>query len=298
MIVIQHHFIMNVNNLFSLSIDIGGTKIHVSTYDSHGSVGISKRYATKEFFHHHKVSDFTDLLSQITIDFPFETYENVGLAMNCAVKNNTIVYSSLLGGKVNVDLNSMFKKFFNFEHFAADNDVICMAKSEIIYGIGKKVADFVYINLGTGIRLAAVENKHILRGNNGLAGEISLLPLWVPELGQYVEVDTLISGKGLAFLSEKISQKSQTAEEIFASQDQKVISVFVNQFSEFLRLCTYMFNPSTFVVGGSLTKSASQWLPEVTKQYLQGTHELFASQDIFISSIEDSASKGALITLE
>jgi len=58
-----------------------------------------------------------------------------------------------------------------------ENDVNLAALGEREHGIGKDVADFVYLHLGTGVGMGVVIGGELYRGASGAAGEIGYLPL-------------------------------------------------------------------------------------------------------------------------
>ena len=60
---------------------------------------------------------------------------------------------------------------------AFENDVNLAALGERWHGLGKDVADFVYLHLGTGVGMGLVLDGALYRGAAGAAGEVGYLPL-------------------------------------------------------------------------------------------------------------------------
>ena len=60
---------------------------------------------------------------------------------------------------------------------AFENDVNLAALGERWRGLGKGVANFVYLHLGTGVGAGLVLNGELYKGANGAAGEVGYLPL-------------------------------------------------------------------------------------------------------------------------
>lgn len=58
-----------------------------------------------------------------------------------------------------------------------DNNVNMAAKGEQWLGEGKDIDNFVFIALGTGIGMGVINERRVLRGARGAAGEISTLPI-------------------------------------------------------------------------------------------------------------------------
>jgi predicted NBD/HSP70 family sugar kinase len=60
---------------------------------------------------------------------------------------------------------------------AFENDVNLATMGERWHGLGRDVADFVYLHVGTGVGLGLVLHGELYRGSTGAAGEIAYLPL-------------------------------------------------------------------------------------------------------------------------
>ncbi|MEA2551196.1 MAG: hypothetical protein QOE25_965 [Actinomycetota bacterium] len=58
-----------------------------------------------------------------------------------------------------------------------ENDVNLATLGERWHGLGKDVANFVYLHVGTGVGLGLVLNGELYRGSHGAAGEVAYLPL-------------------------------------------------------------------------------------------------------------------------
>jgi predicted NBD/HSP70 family sugar kinase len=58
-----------------------------------------------------------------------------------------------------------------------ENDVNLATLGERWGGLGKDVANFVYVHVGSGVGMGIVVNGELFRGSRGLAGEIGYLPL-------------------------------------------------------------------------------------------------------------------------
>ncbi len=62
-------------------------------------------------------------------------------------------------------------------NLGVENDVNLAALGERWKGLGKDVADFVYLHVGTGVGMGLVLNGSLHRGAHGAAGEVGYLPL-------------------------------------------------------------------------------------------------------------------------
>lgn len=279
----------------SLSIDIGGTKTRIIVYASTFQIIKELVLPTDDYLQKKGQSDLENLFNKIKQEVANLKFHTLGISFNCAIQNNTIVYSSLLGGGEGIHLDTLAKKYFNYQRFSSDNDVFCMAKAENKFGIGKKFPTYLYINLGTGIRAVFVENNQIIRGFKNLAGEVSQTKIWVDELGSYEIADELVTGKGLSRLALKMLDQKLTAKEIFEQRKEQVIKIFSKYLVNFLVQLSYVYNPEVIIFAGSIVNSAEQWLPEVREGYLATGPGLLLAKDLIISEVENPASIGAVI---
>lgn len=278
-----------------LSIDIGGTKVRCVIYSS--SYKIIKEFSlpTQEYFHEQGVSDLESLLTIIKANLHDNYFDRLGVSINCAIKDNKIIYSSLLAGAGGLNLHEVVKKYFRFNTFLSDNDVRCMARAEKEFGIGRKYSNFLLINLGTGIRLVSVDNKTVYNGSNNLAGEISLSKIWVEEISDYISADFVTSGKGIANLSKIIFNKDQTAKEAFQNKDTEVIELFIKYLTKLILDATFMYNPEAIIFTGSLIKSKNMWLPKLKRNYLSFRTSFLIAKKITTSGLAHPASLGAIL---
>lgn len=280
-----------------LSIDIGGTKILIIIYSSIFKILRKKIYKTSSVFVKKDISDLSNLFSTIANKFGND-FKRVGISFNCAINNNWIFYSSLLGGQVSLNIKNFSAKYFNFEEFVSDNDVVCMAKAENLFGYGKKYKNFVYVNLGTGIRVAAVESGKILRGYKNLAGEISTLKIWVEEINRSLEADEMMAGKGLKNLSLILENKGVNINKVYFKNknNTKIINLYSKYLANLFIIISQFYNPEIIVLGGSITKSYKYWFNKLKQYYYLNCRSIFLVKDIFISQIKYSASLGAILT--
>lgn len=283
----------NINN--SLAIDIGGTKISYSIYSSDLKNLYENTIPTSQFFQTRTVKELHELFIFIKEDIKDNSFKTVGISINCAIKDNRIILSSLVQDGQGLDIKKLAQKYFTFKKFQSDNDVYCMAKAEIRYGVGEKYKYFLYVNLGTGIRVVAIENKKILHGFQNLAGEISRSTVWLRE-GNKVEIaDNILAGNGVELLAHVLEGKKYSAKEVFDSKMDTIGKIYATYLAEFLVQATYFYNPEAIIFGGSLIKSSKKWLPIVKKLYDTQVFNLFRVKNLNISKINSPALLGALL---
>lgn len=279
-----------------LSIDIGGTKILVIIYSQDYQALKSEIYKTSLIFKEKHLKELEILFLKIVEKFG-KNFKKVGISFNCAINKDNIIYSTLLGGEVSVNIKKICKNYFDFKEFISNNDVVCMAKAENYFGYGKKYKNYVLVNLGTGIRVVAVSDGKIIRGYKNLAGEISPLKIYLEETKNYIELDNLLAGKGLKNLTNLLSNKEvEINEEFFKDiKNKKFIKIYLKYLSKLLTKITYFYNPEVIIFSGSITKSSDYWLEDLKKFYYSKTKSVFLVKDLLISNVKNSASLGAIL---
>jgi len=280
----------------NLSVDIGGTKILICVLDQNCKILFRKKLATSRFLKNDKY-DLERLTRHLVSFLPRKNFNRVGISLKGNVINNRIRYSSLLGGKVNIDPQRIFKRYLQFESLVADNDVFSMAKAEIMFGIGKRIKNFSLINLGTGLRIANVVNGKILKGSDAMAGEVGFMGIYdnFTKSDQYL--DNMVAGRGLKRLAEALNGTSLSAKEIFEHNVKNVIEIFTHYVTDLLIKISYFYNPQAIVFTGSIAKASRKWLSKVIAEYNQKIFpELARVRNITVSKLRDSASIGAILT--
>lgn len=278
----------------NLSIDIGGTKIRVCIYDEGINLLREKVYKTHLFFANQNPVDFRKFLFKVSVDLG-KSFNKIGLSIKGAIHNNTVYYSSLVGGKCLIKIKNELTRYFEFHSFSANNDVVSMAKAEIKYGKGRFFYNCLYINLGTGIRFVQIYKHRIISGCKNLAGEISQETIWVPEMELRMPIDELVSGRGISNIYSFLSKKKLNAKQIFRLNSKPSIELFAKYLAKVVSSACYYYNPDAIIFSGSLTLSSSKWLNEFKSFYQISCSPLFIVKNIYISKVSNPASLGAII---
>ncbi len=280
-----------------LAIDIGGSKIEICRFNDKCEIISSKKLNTKKF----SIGsvEFLEEIKTLIRENLDDSICKIGISFNCVVKKGVVLYSSLLGGEINFDIEGEFLKEFNLP-VKLMNDVNAMALAESVFGKGSNVESFVLLNLGTGIRPSFVTNNVIIEGCRGNFGEISQRELLIPEFDGLIKNDDLISGKGISNIYKKISKKDKDAYEIFelCRQDDRdalgALTIFRKYLASFLQDISYFYNPERIILNGSLKKASDLFLPQVINTYRENTLEIFHFKDMVISDIDHSACLGVI----
>ena len=168
-----------------------------------------------------------------------------------------------------------------------ENDGNCFALSEAIDGAGKHYKIVYGIILGSGAGGGLVIDKQIVSGPNGVAGEWghNQLPFMAAQKEELktlnlrdAEVESFVSGLGLAKRFNKKYKKNLKANEIFELyrrhelDAEKMIEEFKTNLAMSLAVIVNILDPDVFIFGGGVTNEID-FLDEIeslTKKYVIG----------------------------
>lgn len=164
-----------------------------------------------------------------------------------------------------------------------DNDSTAIALAEQKFGIAAPLKNIMVLNLGWGIGLGMILNGHIFRGNNGLAGEFSHIPLFkngkLCTCGKHGCLETEASLIAVtATAKEGIKQGQATslvnyddidADTIIAEAIKgdrfsvKLISEAAYHVGEGLAILIHLMNPAAIVLSGKGSMVGKLWLAPI-----------------------------------
>jgi glucokinase len=157
-----------------LAIDIGGTNTNYGFVLTDGTI-LFKRILESGNSH-----DPGELIGRIVLNVnnDFKSFSNkyylhgIGVgAPNVNYKNRTVDNPVNLNWKGSIPISDMLEKMFSIP-VQLINDANAGALGELYYGGAKKMKDFVFITLGTGLGSGIISNGKLVSGHHGLAGEL------------------------------------------------------------------------------------------------------------------------------
>ena len=168
-----------------------------------------------------------------------------------------------------------------------ENDGNCFALSEAIDGAGKHYKIVYGIILGSGAGGGLVIDKQIVSGPNGVAGEWghNQLPFMAAQKEELktsnlrdAEVESFVSGLGLAKRFNKRFKKNLKANEIFELyrkhelDAENMIEEFKTNLAMSLAVIVNILDPDVFIFGGGVTNEIDFFdeIENLTKKYVIG----------------------------
>lgn len=153
-------------------IDIGGTNTVIGLVDENGNIIFKGNVSTKS------AATPEDLVKAVHAELmPYIQSHDINLlgigigAPNGNFYNGTIEFAPNLPWKGVIPLARLFQHTFNV-NAKITNDANAAALGEKIFGSARKLSDFIFITLGTGLGSGLVVNNSLVYGHDGFAGEI------------------------------------------------------------------------------------------------------------------------------
>lgn len=160
--------------------DVGGTKIQAALADMHGIILTELVEPTDARGGEHVIAQVArmsiELAERASLPMARVVVGTVGIPGAYDPRSKQLFMVPNIAGLEGSHLVDRLGALVGFD-IHVDNDVNMAAKGEQWLGEGRDVDNFVFIALGTGIGMGIINERRVLRGSRGAAGEISTLPI-------------------------------------------------------------------------------------------------------------------------
>lgn len=165
-----------MNNTY-LGLDFGGTKLMIGEVDSQGTILRSKQYPTGFCTQQQALSVMYASLDDYLADgfYGGQQPTAMGVGLIGRIDSETGQWLQIDPSRdEKLDLGALLSERYGIPCFV-DNDVKSATRAEMLWGKGREMRHFIYINVGTGIAAGAVVNGEVIRGAHFDAGEIGYM---------------------------------------------------------------------------------------------------------------------------
>ena len=277
-----------------VGVDVGGTHIRVACSDADGNIRQLKDFAT-----------------WAETGRPFEETVAQHVEETAAAAGGTVravgvgIPGTYHAGKVIMSPNiPPFCARRLIERFAGGNiplallnDVKCAAMGEHWKGVAQASDNFIFLNIGTGLSLAWVQDGHVHLGHNACAGEIGYWISRPDETEGYAAgrapLEEKFSGRWLAKNAGRaLGQGSLTTQDIFREYRagnpavKEIVDEGVRYLAAMLADVCLVADPGLAVLGGGVANGADCFLPTL-RDYLRRTVPF--PPRLVLSSLEGTA---------
>lgn len=283
----------------SLGVDIGGTKIQFCAIDA--ELRATPLGTTPTALMRRGTTAFADDLAALIRAMCPPDARRIGLTLNGILDRGHVVYSSLMGGRVDFPLQAFLRERLSLP-VVVDDDIHAMAIAEAKLGAGRDGAPLAMLNLGTGIGVGIVEDGRVLRGAFA-AGLISEQTLYVEELGAYRSLDRTVCGRGLREVYGEIARQTADAVTIFErarsgeANAGQTVAIFSRYLGEAMQMISRFYHPVRIVLNGSIKHASDVFLNPALQRYHSGLEPSFRAE-VLVSELEHAAELGTLAARE
>lgn len=272
-----------------LAIDLGGTNLRMAIVDCDGKIQFQTKRETP------KGNNIAEIIQAIveSAEICQAKVKGIGqiIAVSAAVPSGVDYKNGIIVKAPNVPCLSGFRMVEQLEkvlHLKVflENDSNAAAIGESWIGAAKGFQDSITLTLGTGVGSGIIINGNILRGIDGLAGEIGhtcVEPFGVPcgcgSLGcveQYTSASAIVRQalelKEQYPNSNLINQVNLTSADVYQAGkegDELALEVF-RRMGFYLGICLSTlintFNPEAIVLGGGAASGWDLFMPHVLKE--------------------------------
>ena len=148
-----------------IGIDIGGTKTSIGIVDITKGKVISKIIIPSKKFKNDNKNLNSIIYNTINL-IDKKNIKHIGIGVPELINNKGIIKGSYNFKWNNKNLINFFPSKFKV---VVDSDVRCHLRAEKFYGHGKKLKNFIYLNIGTGLSYSHFKDNKIYSGANGYA---------------------------------------------------------------------------------------------------------------------------------
>lgn len=184
--------------MYTIGIDIGGTKIAGALVDANGAIVREERVPSPAGDPDAMVDAVIGLIERLS-----EGHEVLGAGVAAAgfidANQSTIIYAPNISWR-NEPFKAKLEAKLNIP-VIIENDANAAAWAEFRYGAGRGYKHMIMLTIGTGVGGAVITDSHMLRGGFGIAGELGHIRV-VPDgvlcgCGQHGCLESYASGSAL-----------------------------------------------------------------------------------------------------
>ena len=163
-------------------------------------------------------------------------------------------------------------------NLSIENDVNVATVGEQLHGLGKGVANFVFLHVGTGVGLGLVVNGELFRGATGAAGEVGHLPFGSSsaspeEARRRGALEATVGGVGVVAEARRLGMRSPlNARRVFAAARrgdavaQRVVGVEAMRIAFTIAAIAPVVDPELVVLGGGIGRNGDLLLDPVERE--------------------------------
>ena len=270
------------------ALDIGGTKTIVGIADEAGHIAAQRRFPTETG----NLAAHLRRCAEALADCAGESgpVSRLGVTMPGMVDfERGVLLNAAFAGWHNADIRAMLEKETGIGYIRVDNDVNACALAEQRLGHGRRLTDFIWMTVSTGVGGAVVADGRLVRGAWQCAGELGHVKVEYehPERcpcggmgcleahgsGSAITRMTRAAAAADAAFAARLAQSDRPADAVGCAAlarlgDETALNVYrraARYLGRGIAAGVNILNPQAVILGGGVTGSFDLLLPELTE---------------------------------
>ncbi|MGW9402856.1 ROK family protein [Arthrobacter sp. NPDC055585] len=304
-------FALNTGNMVVLGVDIGASHLRLGICDLSGSTLAAVTEELQVSAGPETVLDTVAQLGNQLLDETGRTRGDllaVGVGVPGPVEHRTgrPINPPIMPGWHGFDVPAYLGTHFGVS-VVVDNDVNVMSVGER-EAAWPDVADLVFLKVATGIGAGIICNGELLRGADGVAGDIGHIRVSgggdkLCRCGNYGCLEALASGPAVAAKLQEAGLQAQDGRDVVALVNQgnhdavHAVRQAGRDVGEVLSACLSMINPAVIVIGGSMALTGEHFIAGVREVVYSRTMPLATQHLRIVQSVSglDAGMRGAAV---
>ena len=250
-----------------IGIDIGGTKTSIGMVDIRKGRIISKIVIPSKKYKDDKKNLNSIIFNTLNL-IDNNKIKHIGIGVPELINNKGVIRGNYNFKWNNKNLINFFPKRFKV---FVDSDVRCHLRAEKLYGHGKKLKNFIYLNIGTGLSYSHFKDNKIYSGANGYAIHFasSKITLYNPSTNKKISLtpEEFYSGKAIMSFLKKY-KNTNTQNIILKNIAESLGSLIGNLINS--------VDPSVIIMGGGVVINN----PKFKKLLIKYSRDFILSEDV------------------
>jgi glucokinase len=264
-----------------LGLDLGGTKIAAAVVEE-GRILAQRRASTPQTGAEAVLDAMANVARGLLEQYGPVHAVGVGSPAPVEASTGTILFAPNIRGMENVSVVDRLGERLSLP-VVLENDANAAGYAEHLYGAARALESSVFVTLSTGIGGGLFLGDRVVRGANGVAGEIGHMTLLPggPVGGDGIDgsLEAIAAGRSIARDGSYVYGRSMDTEEVFARArdgEPKALRIVDNaaRFTGIgLANLVKVFDPDGFVIGGGMIHVGAFYLDRIAEQltcYLEG----------------------------
>jgi glucokinase len=280
----------------TLGLDLGGTKIAAAVVED-GKILSRKQAKTPQT----GLDDVVDALVTLSNDLLGKHHDvsalGVGVPGPLDFKKGRIRFTPNIAGLEDAPIVGLLEKRLNLK-VVLENDANAAGFAEHKYGAATEFDSSLYITISTGIGGGLFVNDMVIRGGNGITGEIGHMTV-MPHgplcgCGQLGCWEALASGRAIAKEATFSYGETLTTQQVFerAKAGERKALMVIDNAAYFMGIgianLQKIFDPHVFVIGGGMSQVGDFYFDKI-RAYTKRFNEGFPPSSIRVAELGTDA---------